>query len=508
MSFKRNRTTWGQASRKASAPPAVPGYGKEDQDHPAHSQDDPGVHQYENGDTSSWNEDVRRPPYPEGNPPAVPGYDSEDQDHPAHKRNPRVPKDAALSAQITSKAAKCLVLARHQLGKAASQDKVESQALDMMDLPDKFIESSLKRLGGGFMAMDDDMFLGGFDDDDDMFDDDMGMMDDDLGVMDIDDGMYADDFEGPGDDVMGMLQHMAAELRSLKAQLKGADQNDPPAESEEEEKEERDEADAPGKGEPKSGSRKFASLKNRIATYFAQHGGGEDGFVLGADWTGSKALFAALDTDRDGIVACDEMMGSMFDPSEDLLAMAEDFTEGEVGMLNACGEMVLAGEVPEAFKKNWKKDDDKDDDDKDEKPWEKDKKAGKKSMEDEDEGEDEGEGEGEDEGEGEGEGEDEGEDGKTASLFDVSGHDPMGLSKGQGIHLSAADEALLDEIFSSGLPGHQASEDLDLLPQPRRASTGVTSLGHQTRTASSRVDNLSDLWKSAPNVNKAFGIED
>ena len=82
---QRQRMTWAALDREAAAPPATPGYGVEDQDHPAHTQDDPGPHDYENGDTSSWAEDVHPPPYGDSGAPATPGYGVEDQDHPAHQ---------------------------------------------------------------------------------------------------------------------------------------------------------------------------------------------------------------------------------------------------------------------------------------------------------------------------------------------------------------------------------------------------------------------------------------
>lgn len=500
MGFKRNRTTWGKADRKASAAPAVPGYGREDQDHPAH-QDDPAYEKYQKGDPSAWAEDVHQPPYLEGNPPAVPGYDSEDQDHPAHKRPPRVPKDATLSAQIQRKAAKCLVLARHQLGKQASQDLVESQALDMMDLPDNYIEASLKRVGGGFLAMDDDMFLGDEMDmgmDDDMFLSDEMDMDDDMYAMDDDMFGMDDDMDlapaGPGDSMMSMMHHMAAEIRSLKAQLKGADQNDPKGETLAPKVPSEDEVRAEAGATEKSAA---ANLQGRIASYFAANGGGEDGFALASDWSGSKALFAALDTDGDGIVASSEMVAAMFDPSNEMLAMADDYLEDEVEMLNACGEMVLAGELPEAFKKNIKKKDDSKENDEskgdDKLPaFLKNKKAEDEGSEDEDSSKDE----------------EDGSDKEAADLFNTAGSDPMGLGGGDSLTLTAADEALLSEIFESGTPGHTAN-DLDLMPQPRQASNGVTTLGQQTRTASAgkgSVNELSKLWKSAPDVSKVFGI--
>ena len=135
--MSRKRLTWAaEGNRKASAPPATPGYGTEDQDHPAHQQD-PAYEAYKKGDPDAWAETPNPPPYPEGNPPADPGYDTEDQDHPAHKVNPRVPKEASLKAQVQKKAGMCVRVARAMLGSKAPTAAVEDQALDLMDLPER-----------------------------------------------------------------------------------------------------------------------------------------------------------------------------------------------------------------------------------------------------------------------------------------------------------------------------------------------------------------------------------
>ena len=44
-------------------------------------------------------------------------------------------------------------------------------------------------------------------------------------------------------------------------------------------------------------------------------------------------------------------------------------------------------------------------------------------------------------------------------------------------------------------------------PQPRKASTGIRTVGGMTRSASSggEVDELSRLWESSPDVSKNFG---
>ena len=150
--MSRTRTTWG-GDRKASAPPATPGYGTEDQGHPAH-QPDPAYEEYAKGDPSAWAEDVRQPPYPQGNPPADPGYDVEDQDH-RRTRTPRVPRRRPR-AQVEKKASKCIRVARVMLGCDATAQMVEDQALDLMDLPEDNLDAMYARMSGGFLAQDEE----------------------------------------------------------------------------------------------------------------------------------------------------------------------------------------------------------------------------------------------------------------------------------------------------------------------------------------------------------------
>jgi len=155
--MKRERLTW-TADRAASAPPADPGYGTEDQDHPAH-QPDPEHGDYAKGDPDAWAETPKAPPYPQGNPPADPGYDTEDQDHPAHVNPPRVPKEArglqaAILSMAEAKADKCLKVAKVMLQgrKGVTAQMVEDQAFAMMDWSDQHLADTMTRLGGGFLA--------------------------------------------------------------------------------------------------------------------------------------------------------------------------------------------------------------------------------------------------------------------------------------------------------------------------------------------------------------------
>lgn len=144
----RTRLTW-KANRKASPGPATPGYNEpETLDHPA-AYEDPGPHDYENGDTSSWAEDPTKGPYPNSAPPALPGTE-EPQGHPATDPKHYFPRgvSASLVKAMEKKAAKCIRIASSMLGGGAPQIAIEDQAVDLMSLPDRQIQATLKRLAG------------------------------------------------------------------------------------------------------------------------------------------------------------------------------------------------------------------------------------------------------------------------------------------------------------------------------------------------------------------------
>jgi len=135
--MKRQRSTW---VKKASAAPAVP---FESGGHPA-EQPDPNEHDYENGDTSSWNEDPKPGPYTQSGHPATP---DEGITHPAAKKARLTPKQAAvMQKRAEVKAAKCVKMATAFLGEDADEGDVEDQALAFMDLDDAKVEASLNRL--------------------------------------------------------------------------------------------------------------------------------------------------------------------------------------------------------------------------------------------------------------------------------------------------------------------------------------------------------------------------
>jgi hypothetical protein len=144
----RERLTWKQggertadrlpveeADRKASAHPAIPDEGIT---HPAGYPDPEQPAAYENGDTSSWAEDPTKGPYPNSAHPATP---DEGPFHPAAKKAAQ-----ELRAAVERKALKCLRIATATLGKGASIKEIEAQSLSMMDLPDAYIDSTLSRL--------------------------------------------------------------------------------------------------------------------------------------------------------------------------------------------------------------------------------------------------------------------------------------------------------------------------------------------------------------------------
>ena len=142
----RRRTTWGSNPHTASAPPATPNEGT---NHPAY-QPEPSADKYMNGDPSSWGEDVHPGPYPNSAPPADPGM-QEPQGHPATDPAHYFPggsKAASrnLQAAMQQKAAKCIRIATAMLGRNASVDAIEDQALDFMNLSDRQIQAMLGRI--------------------------------------------------------------------------------------------------------------------------------------------------------------------------------------------------------------------------------------------------------------------------------------------------------------------------------------------------------------------------
>jgi len=175
----RRRSTW---DRKASAPPATPGY-TEGSDHPAY-QPDPDASKYMNGDPSSWAEDPTVGPYPNSAPPATPGT-SEVQGHPATDaahQNFGGSKAASRSLRATMehKASKCIRIATAMLGRSASVDSIEDQALDLMNLGDRQIQAMLARIAETVKGANETLPLPGGKAADDLLADDLMVEEDDV----------------------------------------------------------------------------------------------------------------------------------------------------------------------------------------------------------------------------------------------------------------------------------------------------------------------------------------
>ena len=535
---KRQRLTWAADHRKASAPPATPGYETEDQDHPAH-QGDPAYEEYKKGDPDAWAETPNPPPYPEGNPPADPGYDVEDQDHPAHEPNPRVPKESSLKAMVMRKAGICTRVARAMLGPRAPTAAVEDQALDLMDLPERELRATMGRLSGDFLSMDE-LY------DDGLYDD--PMMEDDLeieevfGQDEIEEVFGQDEIEeieeldvGMDDPIMARLSALEAEI----ARLRQANQNDPDDEtlgaSGESEEKVKAEAEATTKGEAK-------------AAFFDEMDTDGDGFLTTDDWKGSKSLFASIDTDGDGIVSRREVIVA-FCGDEDMMVEDDmmDLSPEEAAYLAEVEEMVEEDEISACGRMASDDDDDADDDaeaddtDEDDDDGDGDEvEGGKKSagceklpkgpMRDNCEKKsDEGDADKKAADEDDDDEEDSTKEAATFALVD----DPMGLGG-----TLPSDDALLNEVFGSSDEdeddeddededavegGKKASDDEDeddgdeveggkkanrQVPQRPKAAKGPKSLGKQVRTASGsrgEMGELQDLWESAPDVSDVFG---
>jgi hypothetical protein len=530
MSNKRQRMTWAALDREAAAAPATPGYGVEDQDHPAHTQDDPGSAPYMIGGPSEFAEDVHPGPYTDSGPPAIPGYGVEDQDHPAHSG--QIGRKASVMELVRQKSAKALRLARATLGKQAEWSAVEDQAFGFMSMDDTALDASIERLGGGdFLAGGEGLFH-----DVDPDKDIMGM-DDEFGDPALDDGL-----DMPLDDGMGMgmearLKAMETELVAMRAAA-GQTQNDPAGQT----------LGASGEtAEQEKADEKAISLQNDKAAHdepflamFDAYDTDGDGFVTAEDWTGPRQLFASLDTDSDGIIARHEVMAGAVpeqfkdhqfkkkddkggddddDKGSDKEASFGQYAEFDEDELEMMGAMDFGEEddiVPEddavmgcgGVMASKKSDDDGDADDE---GGDSDPDEGDDGGDDDDDDDDDKDASKKKAGDDEDE-DDEGSD-KEASgdaEFFQTGFDPMGLS--DGTQLTAQDEAAFKTVFGSDDEDEEedkgsdkeASLDSMLNPQPRTASTGVQRVGQVSRTAAKKEDDLSSLWASDPDVSGSF----
>jgi hypothetical protein len=477
--------TW---NRTASNPPADPGYGIEDQAHPAH-QPDPAYAKYKNGDPSSWAEDPRKGPYPDGNDPADPGYGVEDQDHPAHVKEPTWPKIelqkvAALRKTVEKKAAKCVHIAKAMLGKTACDMEIEDQALDLMDLPDVQLDATLARMGGGFMAEEDESVEE---------------------LVEDDEGKEASDKLASVLAELDALKKKVADLDGSAKKAEKGDQNDPegptlgetgktPEQREQVVMKEQEAIDQESKVNEKQASR---NLKAWLAGMDTDN----DSFITREDWSGSRKLFASLDTDNDGIIAVDEALKVMVADDE-----KEEDEDDDPATLAMIAEMVAKkaeDEKPEDKKEEVKEEEgegkvadmfapvddpmglgeepvDISDDSMLDEIFGCNKNAAKKAKKSEDE-------EIKEEVE-----QEEAVEGKKAKKSDDDG--------------DADDEGSVEDPEEDE---KEAGKKASLRPQAPKPRAGVRTLGSVTRTASAggEVAELSKLWQSAEDVSAVFGMK-
>ena len=185
--MSRQRLTWtrqADAAKTASPPPQIPAVDRtEGPVSPAYLPDPP-ADKYQTGDTSTWAEDPRQPPYPEGPPPAMPGIGTtEEATHPAtitpavvaaptgptteaeaDARAPKAASEIQLKQAAENKAAVCVRIAQATLKDATVAD-IEKKAMALMDLPDAQIAATAATLN--ITAEDDEDQDEASDDDDD-----------------------------------------------------------------------------------------------------------------------------------------------------------------------------------------------------------------------------------------------------------------------------------------------------------------------------------------------------
>ena len=94
----------------------------------------------------------------------------------------------------------------------------------------------------------------------------------------------------------------------------------------------------------------------------------------------------------------------------------------------------------------------------------------------------------------------------TAAVDDAADVDMDDLSVLYGMHTAAEDSTEEGEKAEEEEKPAKEEKQAAVRPQPRRASTGVKTLGTVAKVAStSGVDDLSKLWASSPDVSEIFG---
>lgn len=246
------------AARRSAAAPEHPATPDEGPGHPAHTPQ-PGVHDHENGDTSSWAEDPVPGPYPSSAHPATP---DEGAAHPAHEGGRELPPSAGrpqvtnedlgvskaaareLLASVERKAAKCVRIAELTLGAKATTAAIEDHAVTLMDLDDSIINATLQRLAEDEDEDEDETDAEASEDEDEAeeSDDEAGKkasddallrrllaeedMDDDEDESDAESGKKAESEHTAMSQVLAELRSLRAELAALKSAGDDEDEDD------------------------------------------------------------------------------------------------------------------------------------------------------------------------------------------------------------------------------------------------------------------------------------------
>lgn len=520
----RRRMTWNE--RKASAPPATPGY-LEGTEHPAYGQEDPDADQYMNGDPSSWAEDPTVGPYPNPAPPATPGTESP-QGHPATDPKHYFPAGAGKSASrnlraaMEHKASKCIRIATRMLGRKASVDAIEDQALDLMNLSDRQIQAMLTRIAEegpeANYTLTEPRTSG------DLLADDLMIEDEDVIVPASEDedleaeALFAEMVEGAkfakkSEDTDVEAEELLAEMEKeeKKASLRNRAAKKSEDEAKPEVKEDATEEDA---------AKKAAHFK-RLASFWAKKAGEEvEETEEVEEKESAKKASLRRRADQNAPNADEAKLAEMLEEESKKAAKKSEGEEPDGDEATAEEEALLADMEKEESKKAAKKSEDAEE------------------VEESEESDEEEKAE---------DGEDEGADKKAfdetflGDSFDsdlgdpmmeedLFVDDPMALMDDAGV--SDDEMALLYGSKFAKVKSAKKSEDeaeevkeeepkeeaktaaartaaakrtAALKPQPRLASTGVKTLGSVSKTASNEVNDLSKLWESAPDVSKIFG---
>jgi hypothetical protein len=491
----------------------MPGY-QEPSVHPA-AYPDPEADAYENGDTSSWAEDPTKGPYANTSPPALPGTE-EPQGHPATDPKHYFPAGATKQAAVQMrkaaevKAAKCIRIAQAMLGKKASVQAIEDQALDLMSLNDRQIQAALKRVADGMTGSDlmavDNMTLtppreacGEVMADEDtkaeellaqMMAEEEGLTSDDAMMDEMMAAATAGDDDPEDEALLAML--LAEEQKKLAAARKRAGQNDPKTYMADESTDEADEKlleammdeeakktakkseeEPEEKETPAEASKKAAHFK-RLAAYWAKVA--EE---TPEEKKSEEVKEEAKEEDKPAAKKAEEAKPEEKKseeskpeekPAEEKeekkaalkvlagLKLSDDLKAELAALLADEAEEPKAEEAPVACGE----------------PVAEEPVADDFLMDDM---------------------------GMDDPLLDAPLEDDLALLYGTKVAEEKEEPKAEEEPKEEPKAGKTAA----VKPQPRKPSTGARALGAVAKVASSDVDDLSKLWESAPDVSKIFG---